>query len=100
MAPALFVSDLHLCPTRPQVVAQFDDFLAGTATAAGALYILGDLFEYWAGDDDLSDEFNAAIARSICAGVIPVVLAWLSTNPIALLIRNAKRPRYRPVLWS
>ena len=65
MAPALFVSDLHLCPTRPQVVAQFDDFLAGTATAAGALSILGDLFEYWAGDDDLCAEFNSAVAGSL-----------------------------------
>ncbi len=65
MPAALFVSDLHLCPTRPTVVRLFTDFLAGPAAAADAVYILGDLFEYWAGDDDLSDSFNASIAAAL-----------------------------------
>ena len=65
MSAALFVSDLHLCPTRPAIASQFVDFVNGPATQAGALYILGDLFEYWAGDDDLLDPFNAAIVSAL-----------------------------------
>ena len=59
---ALFISDLHLIQDRPQANEQFFDFLESKARAAGALYILGDFFEYWIGDDDLADPFNAVIA--------------------------------------
>ena len=48
----LFVSDLHLDASRPQITSQFLQFLRGEAANAEALYILGDLFEYWVGDDD------------------------------------------------
>jgi UDP-2,3-diacylglucosamine hydrolase len=48
----LFVSDLHLDAARPRLVALFLDFLGEEAAHADALYILGDLFEYWVGDDD------------------------------------------------
>jgi len=48
----LFISDLHLDGTRPDITAQFLDFLEREAQAAEALYILGDLFEAWIGDDD------------------------------------------------
>lgn len=48
----LFISDLHLCEERPQTTRAFLAFLSGPARKAQALYILGDLFEYWAGDDD------------------------------------------------
>ena len=48
----LFVSDLHLDAAWPDVSAQFLGFLAGEARQAQALYILGDLFEVWIGDDD------------------------------------------------
>lgn len=61
----LFISDLHLCPSRPQISRLFLDFLAGPARQAQALYILGDLFEYWAGDDDLDDPFNAGICTAL-----------------------------------
>ncbi len=47
----LFISDLHLAGERPQIIAQFLDLLRGEARAAEALYILGDLFEAWLGDD-------------------------------------------------
>ena len=50
-APTWFISDLHLDAERPQVTAAFADFLAARRDAA-ALYILGDLFEFWVGDDD------------------------------------------------
>ena len=58
----LFISDLHLIQDRPQANERFFDFLESRARAAGALYILGDFFEYWIGDDDLADPFNAVIA--------------------------------------
>ena len=48
----LFISDLHLESTRPAVTALFLDFLERWARRAEALYILGDLFEAWIGDDD------------------------------------------------
>lgn len=48
----LFISDLHLDDSRPQVTAAFLEFLQTDATSASALYILGDLFEAWVGDDD------------------------------------------------
>ena len=47
----LFISDLHLDAGRPDITAQFVRFLDGEARAAEALYILGDLFETWIGDD-------------------------------------------------
>jgi len=75
--PTLFISDLHLCSGRPQIDRTFFGFLEREARSASALYILGDLFEYWAGDDDLDDPFNAsvvaALARLTASGV-PVYL--------------------------
>jgi len=47
----LFISDLHLSPERPAIVGLFLKFLRERASHAEALYILGDLFEYWIGDD-------------------------------------------------
>jgi UDP-2,3-diacylglucosamine hydrolase len=62
---ALFVSDLHLTESRPQANETFFSFLETQAREAGALYILGDLFEYWIGDDDLADPFNAIVAGAL-----------------------------------
>jgi UDP-2,3-diacylglucosamine hydrolase len=64
---ALFISDLHLSPGEPATVERFLKFLAGPAQAAASLTILGDLFEYWAGDDDLADPFNARIVAALRA---------------------------------
>lgn len=61
----LFVSDLHLHPSRPHTARLFHDFLAGPARGTAALYILGDLFDAWAGDDDLDDPFNAAVCADL-----------------------------------
>jgi UDP-2,3-diacylglucosamine hydrolase len=61
----LFASDLHLCESRPQINQIFFEFLRGPARAAESLYILGDLFEYWAGDDDLGDPFNASVVSRL-----------------------------------
>ena len=62
---SIFVSDLHLSPERPRIVDSFFRFLKDTASAAEALYILGDLFDYWIGDDDLEDGFNGAVADAL-----------------------------------
>jgi len=48
----LFISDLHLAPERPATIRLFLDFLAGRARRAARLFILGDLFDAWIGDDD------------------------------------------------
>jgi UDP-2,3-diacylglucosamine hydrolase len=48
----LFISDLHLDAGHPEISRQFLAFLSGPAAQAEALYILGDLFEVWIGDDD------------------------------------------------
>lgn len=48
----LFISDLHLDPSRPAITLAFLELLKGEAANADALYILGDFFESWVGDDD------------------------------------------------
>lgn len=68
----LFVSDLHLDPALPAITEQFHAFLAGEARSADALYILGDLFEVWLGDDDpdpASRQTVAALRGLVDAGV-------------------------------
>lgn len=61
----LFISDLHLCASRPEIIRTFFEFLRGPARTAESLYVLGDLFEYWAGDDDLDDPFNASVVAAL-----------------------------------
>ena len=65
MPHSLFISDLHLCPTRPAINALFMRFVLDIAPQAEALYILGDFFEYWAGDDDLADPFHTTITDAL-----------------------------------
>jgi UDP-2,3-diacylglucosamine hydrolase len=55
------ISDLHLCPERPDLFVAFHDFLANTAKGAHSLYILGDLFNLWIGDDN-PEPFNSAVS--------------------------------------
>ena len=56
------VSDLHLRAERPDLTRRFAVFLADTAASnVDTLFILGDLFEYWIGDDDLTASFNADV---------------------------------------
>ena len=63
-AHSLFISDLHLCASRPAVTEAFLNFLKTEAKQAEKLFILGDLFEYWAGDDDINhpDHQNIILA--------------------------------------
>jgi UDP-2,3-diacylglucosamine hydrolase len=66
MRATLFISDLHLADERPEINVLFFRFLDETARTADALYILGDLFEYWVGDDQLDhDPLARAVVDSL-----------------------------------
>jgi UDP-2,3-diacylglucosamine hydrolase len=68
----LFISDLHLDPGAPAIARQFLAFLEGEARSAEALYVLGDLFEAWLGDDDpdpAARDIVAALRRLTDSGV-------------------------------
>lgn len=71
----LFVSDLHLSAERPAIIALFLGFLRAQAARAEALYILGDLFEYWIGDETVEqEEFRPVVQglRALTASGVPV----------------------------
>jgi len=70
----LLISDLHLDPQRPQITRLFGEFVDGEARSADALYILGDLFEAWVGDDDPSatGAFVAARLRALADAGVPI----------------------------
>lgn len=72
----LFVSDLHLDASRPAITALFLELLAGEARGAEALYILGDLFEAWVGDDDPGEPGASVCAalRALVDSGVPVFL--------------------------
>ena len=73
MSQTLFVSDLHLDQKRPHIIAAFCRFLQ-ECSSADALYILGDLFEYWIGDDDPAIGLEPAISaiRELSNTGVPV----------------------------
>lgn len=79
---ALFISDLHLCANRPHITLAFLDFLQKTAINASSLYILGDLFEYWAGDDDIADAHTQSII---------LALSTLSSAGVAVYFMHGNR---------
>jgi UDP-2,3-diacylglucosamine hydrolase len=70
----LFISDLHLDPARPEITRLFGAFVDGQARGADALYILGDLFEAWVGDDDPSETgaFVAERLKGLADSGVPV----------------------------
>lgn len=82
MPRALFISDLHLAPGRTDLTAAFEGFLERLPADTQALYILGDLFDYWAGDDDLADPFNARVVA---------LLASLAERNVALFLLPGNR---------
>ncbi len=65
MPHTLLISDLHLSADHPHSIAAFRRFITSPAPRAEALYILGDLFEYWAGDDDMHDPFHAGVIGAL-----------------------------------
>lgn len=73
-AVTLFIADLHLAADRPDITAAFLRFLHDKAPQADALYILGDLFEVWIGDDN-PEPLLAKIAdalKTVSTGGVPV----------------------------
>lgn len=78
---ALFVSDVHLQPELPHTTEAFLLFLRQEAPRARQLYLLGDLFEYWAGDDDLETPYLRRIADALRAvSDSGVQLFWIAGN--------------------
>jgi UDP-2,3-diacylglucosamine hydrolase len=77
----LFVSDLHLDAQAPQAIEQFLEFLVAHAARTQALYILGDLFETWIGDDDPDTE-----KERVCAG-----LRALTSRGVACFVLHGNR---------
>jgi len=61
--PLFFISDLHLSEAIPNTVAAFEHFIEVTANGADSVFILGDLFEFWVGDDVLDPAVNDERAR-------------------------------------
>ncbi len=68
MSRALFIADLHLAGERPETCEQFLSFLREEAARAQALYVLGDLFESWPGDDVLTQGGGDPLAAEVAAG--------------------------------
>jgi len=73
MAATLFISDLHLTGGRPAINRRFFDFLRERAVRAEALYVLGDLFEVWIGDEELDAADGDPLGRQVAEGFAALV---------------------------
>ena len=87
--PTLFLSDLHLSPERPSAVAAFHAFAAGPARAAAAVYVMGDLFDSWVGDDQLREPFIAPIVASLRALSLDGVPLFVARGNRDFMLGNA-----------
>ena len=76
----LFASDLHLDDARPAAVEQFERFLGATVPGADALYILGDLFESWVGDDGVTLPLGGRVAAALRAASAQVPIHFMHGN--------------------
>jgi UDP-2,3-diacylglucosamine hydrolase len=80
-AVALFVSDVHLQASLPRTTAAFIALLRQRAMRVRQLYLLGDLFEYWAGDDDIATPYHRHIVDAIRAvSDAGVAVYWIAGN--------------------
>ena len=73
----IFVSDLHLCENNPEKIELFERFLCSLDCNLEALYILGDLFDFWLGDDDddvTNRKIVASIGRATARGIIVYIM--------------------------
>lgn len=78
---ALCISDLHLQVSHPRTLQAFLRFLAERAVHVERLYLLGDIFEYWAGDDDVADPFHQTIIHALRAVAdAGVAVYWMAGN--------------------
>ncbi len=83
MGDTLFISDLHLHHTRPETSAAFFRFIKQQARQAEALYILGDLFEVWLGDDQLDHD---PLSQQVCQSI-----ATLAPAGVAVFFMHGNR---------
>ncbi len=81
----LFISDLHLSAERPAITALFLDFLKHDAFNADALYILGDLFEYWLGDEAASQPAHQPVMDGLRAAATQIPIYVMHGNRDFLL---------------
>ena len=88
MNETLFVSDIHLDAHRPAMVDLFNQFLVRRACHADALYILGDLFEYWIGDDAPYPEYDATFKALKKISDRPAPVYFLHGNRDFLIARK------------
>jgi UDP-2,3-diacylglucosamine hydrolase len=88
VAETLFISDLHLDGARPHIVELFIDFLRDQASRADALYILGDLYDYWIGDDDPTAELQLTIEALATLGNRGVATYFIHGNRDFLIGRE------------
>lgn len=78
---ALFISDLHLQESHPRTAEAFFRFLDDRAAHADQLYLLGDIFEYWAGDDDLGSAFHARVIHALRSlADAGLTIFWMAGN--------------------
>jgi len=82
----LFISDLHLSGERPAISERFFEFLRSQASRAAALYVLGDLFEYWIGDDELDAAGGDPLARRVADA-----LGELSRRGVGVALMHGNR---------
>ncbi len=80
-----FISDLHLCDQQPQITREFIQFCRNKACDAQALYVLGDFFEYWLGDDAIN------INGDKTAQVVQKELALLSKQGVKIYFMAGNR---------
>jgi UDP-2,3-diacylglucosamine hydrolase len=87
--PLFFISDLHLSEAIPRTVAAFEHFIDVTANEADSVFILGDLFEFWIGDDIL--DASVADERAAFARRIAQCMRTLSARGIGLYVMHGNR---------
>ncbi len=94
MRRALLLSDLHLCVERPASSERFFRFVAEEAAGADAVYLLGDLFEYWVGDDELEAPDGDPLARRVVGA-----LADLARRGSAIYVMQGNRDFLLGARW-
>jgi len=82
----LFISDLHLSGERPAINERFFEFLRTQAARAAALYVLGDLFEYWIGDDEIDAAGGDPLGRRVAEA-----LGALSRSGVSIAFMHGNR---------
>jgi UDP-2,3-diacylglucosamine hydrolase len=86
VAATLLISDLHLSGERPAINERFFDFLREQAARASALYVLGDLFEYWIGDEELGAADGDPLGRAVAEG-----FAGLARQGVSVCLMHGNR---------